>query len=165
MTDFKIRIASTDDVESIQQLYRQLDRHHADILPQVFQSVDGDIRPDDVIHGWIARDDADYILAEVGGKVVGFLNIQQSSHPKYPMFRPHQFALIENAVVHKSWRGKGIGGELFKAAIEWAQKRRIRHVQTLVWSENKRAKKFYVNRGFQPLTEKLELDLADRETE
>ena len=58
---------------------------------------------------WMEREDANYLLAELEGTVVGFLNVQQSTHPRFPMFRPHAFAMIENAVVDKPHRRKGIG--------------------------------------------------------
>jgi len=74
------------------------------------------------------------------------------------MFRPHDFAMIENAVVDKPYRGKGIGRALFDAAIEWARDHGLRHVQTTVWHENAGARGFYLNQGFRPMTVRLELD-------
>ena len=124
-----IRKAEIRDIQEIQRLYRQLDSHHAQLIPTVFQTVEGDAREDEVIQRWIDRDDADYLLAELEGQIVGFTNVQRVSHPKYPMFRPHEFAVIDDAVVDKLYRGKGIGTVLFRAAIDWATKRGLRHVQ------------------------------------
>ena len=158
MTDPKIRTAEVGDIPEIQRLYRQLDRHHAQLLPEVFQPVDGDARGTDVLEKWIDRDDADYLLAELDGRVVGFVNLHRSRHPGSPMFRPHEFAMIENAVVDKPFRGKGVGGKLFEAAIAWAVERGLRYVQTTVWHDNTGAMEFYVDHGFRPMTVRLELD-------
>ena len=81
------------------------------------------------------------------------------------MFKPHEFAMVENAVVEQSFRGCGVGTQLFNAAIEWAQERELEHVQTMVWSANKETKEFYLRQGFRPLTEKLELNLKERKAE
>ncbi len=154
-----IRPATTDDVAAIQRLNQELDKHHADLLPDVFRSLTEDARPDSVIQEWIEDADAAYLIAEIEGKIVGFLNVRQAKNPPYPMFQPHEFAMIENAVVAKSWRGQGIGHALFDAAIAWAQERGLKFVQTTVWSANKETRDFYLRKGFKPVTEKLELKL------
>jgi len=66
--------------------------------------------------------------------------------------------MIENAVVDKPFRGKGVGGKLFEAAIAWAVERGLRYVQTTVWHDNTGAMEFYVDHGFRPMTVRLELD-------
>jgi len=154
-----IRRAGLSDILEIQRLYRQLDRHHAALLPAIFRRVDGDARGDEVIQEWIDRDDADYLVAELDEKMVGFVNVKRSTHPSFPMFRPHKYAMIENTVVDQAYRGKGIGRALFDDAIAWARERGLRHVQTTVWHDNAGAREFYLNRGFRPMTMRLELDM------
>ena len=152
------RKAKSRDIPEIQRLYRQLDGNHVALLPEVFQAVEGDVRENDVIQKLIDRDDADYLVAELDGKVVGFVNVQRASHPNYPVFRPHEFALIENAVVDEPHRGKGVGKILFRAAIDWAIDHGLRHVQTTVWHANAGALKFYLDQGFRTMTMRIELD-------
>ena len=154
-----IRQATTHDISAIQYLNRELDRHHADLLPDVFRPLTEDARPDSVIREWIENPDADYLVAEINHDIVGSLNLRQASNPRYPMFKPYAFAMIENAVVKQSFRGQGIGNALFDAAIEWARERGLNFVQTTVWSANKETREFYLRKGFIPITEKLELKL------
>jgi N-acetylglutamate synthase-like GNAT family acetyltransferase len=127
-----IRPATVDDVAAIQYLYRELDQYHADLVPGVFRHLGDDARPAKVIPDWIGDPEADYLVAEEDGRIVGFLNLRRAAHPRFPMFQPHDFAEIENAVVEKSRRGGGIGTQLFKAAIAWALERGLEHVQTTV---------------------------------
>jgi len=159
MGEIEIRIATMDDYSEICRLYRQLDEHHADILPDVFQRFPDPPRPREVVARFIERGNADYILTIADGRVVGFLNLSLSSHPPYPMFRGHEFAAVENVVVDTEYRGKGIGTSLIKAAKAWAKEHGLRFMQTTVWSANKGARALYVNQGFEPLTERLELHL------
>lgn len=160
----KIRQATIDDVSAIQRLYRDLDNHHVDLMPNLFRPWTEDARPDSVLIDWIEDPDADYLVAAEDG-IVGFLNIRTAAHPCYPMFMPHQFAMIEDAVVEPSHRGTGIGTQLFKAAIAWALERGLGSVQTMVWSANKGTREFYLRQGFRPLTERLELDVRDEAAE
>lgn len=161
MTDVSIRKATRDDIDAIQRLYRQLDRHHVELLPDVFQPVDGDARAMDVVEAFIQDEDADYLVAECGHEIVGFLNIRQRSHPPFPMFRPRGFAMVENVVVDESRRGQGIGTALLDAVVRWAKDRGLTAIQTTVWASNDGARGFYVERGFRTLTERLELDLGE----
>jgi len=160
-----IRTATPDDIEEIQRLYRQLDHYHAELLPDVFQPVDGDARAPDALAKFITDEDADYLVAERDGEIVGFVNVEKRSHPPFPMFKPHHFAMIENAVVDKAHRDQGIGTALFDAAIAWVRVKGLTSVQTSVWIENSRARSFYVDRGFRPKTEKLELSLDGEDAE
>ncbi|NQT89001.1 GNAT family N-acetyltransferase [bacterium] len=161
----KIRQATLHDVPAIQRLYQDLDKHHADLLPGVFRSLTEDARPGSLVRDWIEDTEADYLVAEEEGRVIGFLSIRAAAHPRYPMYRRHDFAMIENAVVEESLRGGGIGTRLFNAAIAWTRKRGLDYIQTTVWSANQGTKEFYCRRGFRPLTEKLELDLREGEAE
>jgi ribosomal protein S18 acetylase RimI-like enzyme len=110
------------------------------------------------VQQWIDREDADYIVAELDGRVVGFVNIECASHPDAPVFRPREFAHIENAVVCEALRGKGIGHRLFDAVVAWAKERGLQHVQVSVWHENEGAREFYLSQGFRPITVRMELD-------
>lgn len=165
MSDVTIRKATRDDIDGIRRLYHELDRHHVELLPDVFQPVDEDARTADVVAEFITDEDADYLVAERDSEIVGFLNVQKRSHPPFPMFRPHDFAMIENVVVHSSHRGQGIGTDLLDAAIGWAGEKGLTFVQTSVWTVNDSARSFYVGRGFRPMTEKLELDLTGERAE
>ena len=48
------------------------------------------------------------------------------------MFRPREYAMIENAVVEKAHRGTGIGSQLFDAAIQWALDNDLAYIQSLM---------------------------------
>lgn len=159
-TDLTIRKAEFRDIPEIQRLYRQLDQYHVDLLPEVFQTVDGNARGDDFLRKFIERNNADYLLAELNGTIVGFINVQKSAHPPYPSFRHHEFAMIEDAVVDMPLRGKGIGRKLFTTAIEWARQHDLKYIQTSVWHDNEGAREFYLEEGFRPMTMRMELDIT-----
>ena len=161
MSKLTLRNAELRDVDEIQRLYRQLDRHHADLLPDVFQPLAGDARPEAVIRTRIHGDGADYLLAELDGAVVGFVDVQRAAYPDYPMFRPREFGLIDNLIVDERHRGKGVGKRLFEAAIDWIRDRGLRSVQTTVWDANTRARDFYFQQGFAPTTLRLELAIEE----
>ena len=154
-----IRPATTADIPAIQLLYQQLDQHHVAIQPDVFQPIDANARPDTLLKQWIDNPNTAYLLAEIDNAIVGFVALRQGSPPPYPMFRPRDLALIEDLVVDTAHRDKGIGAALFSAALEWARNRGLQFVQTSVYAANATARDFDLRHGFEPVTEKLELDL------
>lgn len=161
MHELSVRRAQIHDVRDIQRLYRQLDRHHAALLPDVFRPLERDARADMVIRTRIDREDADYLLAELDGEVVSFADVQRAAYPDYPMFRPREFCLIDNLIVDEPHRGKGIGKRLLEVAIDWARERGLGYVQTTVWDANARARDFYLEQGFAPMTLRVELAIEE----
>jgi ribosomal protein S18 acetylase RimI-like enzyme len=160
MNNVIVRKAAAGDIDAIQRLYRQLDRHHVGLLPGVFQPLEDDARPGGFVAGFITNPDADYLVAEQDGTLLGFLSIQKRPNPPYPMFRPERYAVIDNILVEESCRGQGIGRALLEAAVAWAGEKGLGKLQATVWTANRDAKSFFQARGFAPLTEKLELDLG-----
>lgn len=154
-----IRPATSEDIPAIQHLYRFLDQHHVALYPDVFQPLETDARPESLIQEWLDNPEANYLVAEIAGEVVGFLNLRKMNSPDLPVFQPRSWAHVENAVVAPDRRGQGLGKSLFEAAIVWAREQGLERMQTMVWSANRSAHNFYLQRGFIPVTEKLELTL------
>jgi len=83
----------------------------------------------------------------------------QSSNPPYPMFKPLDFALIDNLYVAPDFRGSGLAHTLFEKAKEWAKAEGLTSLQLKVYNENKGAIHFYEKEGMAPLTTTYELKL------
>ncbi len=158
MVNVEIRTAGVADIDAIQRLNRELDRCHTRLLPEIFRPVEGDARPDSLVREWVEDPDADFLVAEDEGGIVGFVSVRKSASPPYPMFRPREFAVIDDLVVGESRRGTGIGTALIDAAAGWAARRGLGRIQATVWSANRSAREFYARRGFRPVRETLELD-------
>ena len=155
-----LRTATMDDYAAICRLIEQVDRHHVGILPEVFQPFAGPPRPREVIASYGEAPDADYLLAEDEGQVVGFLNLRKAKYPGHPMFRPHEYAAIENLVVDEAHRRRGVATALFQEAVAWAEARGLAAIELTVWAANAAALAFYEGQGFQPLTHRMELRLG-----
>lgn len=153
------------DIPAILRLYRQLDRHHVQLLPGVFQDVSADARNSQSIERLIADEHRAFLLAETGGNVFGFVSLRTADAPDYPMFRRRQYVLIEDAVVDEQYRGLGIGSKLFEAALTWGKERGVRYIQTSVWSANAAAAEFYLSQGFLPIVVRMEFDTENQENE
>jgi len=156
-----IRNAVLPDIPAIQVLYRELDRHHVDLLPGTFRPVEGDIRSDDAIAKWIGSEDHIYLVAEADDGIVGFISVAIKSRASLPMYHPNRYGLIEEAVVTTTHRRTGVGKKLFNAAIDWMRAQGLQSVQVQVWNANSKAVEFYSRQGFNSIYTRMELNLND----
>lgn len=106
-----IRPAAEADIPAILALYRQLDSALVAMQPEFF--CEGP-REEDEIRKAIRADDADFLLAECGGAVVGFALVGYAGWtPEFSCVLPHRYARLEDLAVDEAVRGQGVGGELF----------------------------------------------------
>jgi ribosomal protein S18 acetylase RimI-like enzyme len=152
------RPATSGDIQGIQTLYIQGDVYHSGILPDVFRRGSRG-RPNELILSWIEDERSDYLVALLRERIVGFLNLRESSRPDYPIFLPRRFAEIENLVVDRDHRRKGVGSLLLGAAKRWAVERGLESIQLNVWAANGPALRFYDGSGFETILNRMELRL------
>jgi hypothetical protein len=83
------------------------------------------------------------IVAEVDGKVAGYLNLQLGT----PSKRRHT-AYIGTLIV-RELRGMGIGTALMAMAVELAREKNVKKLFLSAFSINRRALEFYKRNGFE----------------
>ncbi|CAH0230408.1 Putative phosphinothricin acetyltransferase YwnH [Peribacillus simplex] len=96
---------------------------------------------------WIRRllenDRETIIVAEINGEVIGWIGFQSENRKR--MSHKGSFGMM----IRKSFRGMGIGKELIKALLEWAEANPfIEKVSLGVFSTNQRAISLYKKMGF-----------------
>ena len=92
-----IRPAAEADIPAILALYRQLDSALVAMQPEFF--CEGP-REEDEIRKAIRADDADFLLAERGGAVVGFALVGYAGWtPEFSCVLPHRYARLEVALI------------------------------------------------------------------
>ena len=145
-----IRPAGEQDIPPIIALYRELDSALVALQPEFFCEAP---REEEEIRKAIRADDADFLLAECGGEVVGFALVSYAGWtPAYSCVLPHRYARLEDLVVGKAYREQGIGGELLAAAKRWARNRRLEYLELNVLAQNESAVKLYESQDFVEAT-------------
>ena len=145
-----IRPAAEADIPAILALYRQLDSALVAMQPEFF--CEGP-REEDEIRKAIRADDADFLLAERGGAVVGFALVGYAGWtPEFSCVLPHRYARLEDLAVDEAVRGEGVGGELLAAAKRWARNRRLEYLELNVLAQNENAIRLYESQDFVEAT-------------
>lgn len=97
-----------------------------------------------------------YILvAEIGGIIVGFVNFTT----RKTILHRGLSGLIDELIIDKSYRGKGIGRQLLSSAIEKSRQLGCCEVEVSTEKTNIKAREFYIQCGFTERGELFEIDL------
>lgn len=171
---FTIRAAVAADCAVLHVLYRELDELHAGLQPGYFrvpagrgrpewQMVRQMTQPDEAV--LVAEVDRASVAAEVGwpGRgerlVVGVVHLRVFAPPPEPAMVQLRRAHIDDLVVARFARGRGVGRGLMEAAVAWARGRDAAQVVLTVWAGNTEAEGFYRRLGYGVLSTVLGLDL------
>jgi len=84
------------------------------------------------------------LVMKIDGKVVGMVSLLYSISTALG----GKVAILEDMVISKDFRGKGLGKELLNEAIAYAQERGCLRLTLLTDFDNETAIRFYQNAGF-----------------
>lgn len=141
-----IRAAVAADTDTICDLYDTLFQEMADLQPEYFQLAR---QSRGFLLSIIEAEDADILLAEEDGRLLGFALVQESSTPPLGCLIRHRYAYLMDACVVEEERSKGTGSYLVESVKTWAQRRNLDYVELNVLSNNDRAISVYQREGFE----------------
>lgn len=154
--NFKLREASLGDLKEIQKLNQELFLH--------------DFAYDSTINNdWpFSKDGEKYfkktitsrkyitLVATAEKQIIGYLvGVVWNKWPS----RPVKTAELDNMLISKEYRQKGIGTMLIEEFLGRCKKRGVKSVFVMAYHKNKEAIDFYQGKGFADLSERLERKL------
>jgi GNAT superfamily N-acetyltransferase len=98
---------------------------------------------------------AHILLAKDGVNAIGLIHFST----RKTALHPTSSALIDELIITESYRDKGIGGELLKAAIMKCRQMGCCELEVSMESSNHKAREFYNKHGFTDESVLLELEL------
>ena len=132
----RVRRARRDDLEAIREL-------EASTFPDPW--------PYNIFHFLYDRDPALFLVAEEGGRVVGY-TIGEIREALGSRFSPRALVgHVMNIAVEERLRGKGVGTALMDEVEGSLRKRGARHVTLEVRESNETARAFYAQRGYHSI--------------
>lgn len=104
----------------------------------------------------IAGKDGFVIIAESKGKIIGYLCGSARNCPYDYRIIP-KYAELENMIVDKEFRGKGIGEKLTKKFLEWCKLKKADCISVNASIQNEKGINFYRKMGFKDYSLTLEI--------
>ncbi len=151
----RIREATEADFPAIHELMRQVHQLHLESRPDIYRDIDP--LTEEYYHTMLS--DSIVLLALDGEKTAGFCVFQIRPTFANPLLIPHKVAFMDDLCVHKDYRRKGIGKQLFEAACQMAKEDGAETLELMVWSFNQNAVRFYEELGMTAKTLTMELNL------
>jgi aminoglycoside 6'-N-acetyltransferase I len=89
-----------------------------------------------------------FVADDADGELIGFIEVDLRSHadgcdPRQPV------GFVEGWFVHESWRGRGVGGELMRAAEEWARSQGCVEMASDTWIDSEGSQRAHAALGFE----------------
>jgi diamine N-acetyltransferase len=145
----ELRAATQEDYEAVCALLAQVDRIHAEALPEFFRPVEGPARSREWFAAILADEHAALFVAEQQGTLLGLIRCLVRTTPALPMIVPRRFVQIEDLVVSEPFRHQGVGQSLLEQAHQWACEQGIAEVELGVWEFNASARSLYEHLGYR----------------
>ena len=140
-----IREMNLNDYEDVRILVRQIHELHLSNRPDIYN--DGESFPKECFEKVLSDvNNLNYVYVE-NKKIVGVLNATLQHTNPLPIIKPRTYYFIENLVVDKNHRRKGIAKKLFNYLTLKAKENNIDSIELNVWSFNTEAIKFYESMG------------------
>lgn len=156
-----IRKAEAADLPRIADLSQILQGIHADAMPELFKP------PTDsnLFCSWFSEKFGDsqawIVVAEVSGKVVGYIYAQEEEKKDSWVSRNRKAFYLHHIVVEPKHENQGIGHALMTALIQEAKARDLNHFELDVWNFNRKAQRFFKDYGFEPISLKMNRTLSE----
>jgi diamine N-acetyltransferase len=140
--------SSIDDYNGVAVVFDEIHELHRQALPHVFRAVEGRALERTYFEEVLTDPEADWLLAERAGEILGFASVRIVHAPDRPMLVPRRFAEVSSLAVRADHQHSGIGRALMQAAEHWAAGQAINEIQLNVWEFNGGAIAFYERLGY-----------------
>ncbi len=142
-----IREANINDYVKIEDLVEQIHERHLTRRPDIFNDQKA-ISYDDFKASLDNRDTLNFVYEE-DGIIKGYVMATIKIVGLLPFMKERKIIFVEDIVVDKQYKNKGIGTKLFNKIQEIGIKLNIREIELNVWALNDEAIDFYRKMGFQ----------------
>ena len=159
-----VRQATTNDYNTLCELFDEIDALHRDNLPHLFQKPSGSVREQEYYSGLIADENVGLFVAEADGKLVGFVHAIVRDTPAFPVFVPRRYAIVDGIVVKSEFQNRGTGRILMDKMQEWAIAKGAASIELNVYEFNETAISFYERLGYQTFSRRMSKELNLNET-
>ena len=150
-----IREMNLNDYEDVRILVKQIHELHLSNRPDIYN--DGESFPKEYFEKVLSdANNLNYVYVE-NKKIVGVLNATLQHTNPLPIIKARTYYFIENLVVDKNHRRKGIAKKLFNYLTLKAKENNIDSIELNVWSFNTEAIKFYESMGMNIKNIRMEI--------
>ena len=141
-----IRNMTLDDYKGVDRLMAQVHKIHVDGRPDLYVDVDH-IYSMEQFREMVENEDMISVVAEIDERIIGICFVSMRARTCMVKRRT---AYMDDLCVDDSYRGKGIGKQLYEYVKKRAKEMGAERLDLMVWDFNENARKFYESMGMKP---------------
>ena len=153
------RTASAGDQDAVVDLILALNLHEADLTGDRRRDRAGAASYYDELQQRLSRRNGRIVLAEEHGSIVAAMGFSVDEDAAYVTEDVRRHGTVTDLVVHREWRGKGVGRLLLAEAERLTREAGCRRLMIGVLVDNERAERLYRSAGFEPYVSILSKEL------
>ena len=155
--DLNVRRATAADLPALLDLWGEYAEHHRRKDPIFAVALNSRASWSRWMRKLLRSRKTRVLVAEVGGRLVGFCSAQIGRRP--PVMKDRNFGAIFDFAVTRDSRRKGVGRRLFDECRKWFLQEGLRRLELRVVPRNPQAAGFWRRMGFRPYVEVHFLEL------
>lgn len=154
----EIRRAVAADEEDVVRLWMELLRSQAVLDKRFTPADDAQERWRNDYREWLDRKSRRLFVAEVDGRVCGFVTAETSSPA--PIFEGRSEVYIDELFVEPDSRRRGLGTALVAAVRQWAESLGAVRIRAGLLAANDEGRRFWEQVGGEPITVTIGIELT-----
>jgi ribosomal protein S18 acetylase RimI-like enzyme len=152
--NLKIRTATSDDIDTIVEMWWESSRYHEELEPRFQYASDAANATKQFISKQIESEDSCYWLAQIENDIVAYAEAMVIERP--PIHVHRRIGHLGSIYVKPTARRKGIGTELWRVARDWLKSKEIATITLWVATENPVALEFWRKLNFREIMVRME---------
>ncbi|GHU19211.1 hypothetical protein FACS1894163_11890 [Spirochaetia bacterium] len=140
----EFKLAEIKDISRINELFYELDSDAIETQPEHFQRGD---RTNEYYENIIMDNKSDFILVILDDKIIGFSLLFEKEVKGLSLLVPCKYTYIQDFIITKKQRNKGIGKKLLEISKKWAKEHGTEYLRLSVIPKNTKGIRFYKNNG------------------
>lgn len=144
-----VRRVQKADVEALTPLKAEVHALHVDAHPEVFKAM-----TDEQVARWLrdrlAEEATSAWLAELDGALLGYAMMAHRSRDETTFSHARSWCEIDEIVVVRSGRRRGVARALIERAAEHARSLGVSALELTTWAFNTQAQEAFAKMGFRP---------------
>ncbi|MHA2219154.1 MAG: GNAT family N-acetyltransferase, partial [Candidatus Hodarchaeales archaeon] len=141
------------------KLFREELEYHKSLMPDIFKI------PEIVVsEKWLVSilngEDIYLVVSEYEGKIVGAILYKIGNNPEDIIIKERKYGYIEEMIVSKSFRGKGIGKKLLDYVVNDFKAKNLKEIEIDVWEKNEIGLRFYEEQGFKTIRRRMKKEIV-----
>lgn len=153
-----VRIATSKDLERVNELREQVNALHVNGRPDHFKA-GWNVELQNHAKEFLEAEDKDILVAERNGVICGFACVDYIDRPESPYRYALHFYHVGEFGVDKAFHRQGVATELVEFMKQHAKEKGFDSIELDVWEFNPEAREFYEAVGFECIRRYMEMKL------